>query len=155
MNKEHDGNHYSRDLYLWLSIVLYVPVLTLPLRLTFTDATPAFGVDIEAHWLLLGACLLLAAIVADAVIDVAVQRDSLPSLLLAGGWIFAASLLIPWLISHPSHGWLLGMLFMLHSWQSGWMIVRDQDRWWHWTGCLRDNIAALTVFCWLRYWPAY
>ncbi len=155
MNKEHDGNHYSRDLYLWLSIVLYVPVLTLPMRLMFGHATPVFGVDIEAHWLLLGSCLLLAAIVADAVIDVAVQRGALLSLLLAGGWIFAVSLLIPWLISHPSHGWLLGMLFMVHGWQSGWVIVQDRDRWWHRIGCLRDNVAALTVFCWLHNWPAY
>lgn len=160
MEQQAEQAGYGRETYIWLSIALVAPVLLLPLRLTYGSSIPAFGVNIESHWMLLAGCLLLVVVTADSTLRLVQQYRTVGYVSAwpaysAASWVFFVALAVPYIVGHPALAWYLAGLFLLHAWRSAVGLWREDDAWWLWYAWWRDALCASALFFWLAYWPAY
>lgn len=139
---------YRRQAYVWISVALAMPVLLWPVLLV--TASPEAYMAVTENWLLAAASLLLAAVVADSVLEGAAHARVV---LVGAIWVLLVSALIPFINHDPRAGWLLAVLFALHALRSAVPLWQQREQWWHWYAWLRDGAMALVMFYWLTHWP--
>lgn len=159
MTAEADRSH-GPEVYIWLSIILLLPVLLTPVALMSNTSSPVFGVDFEARWLLIAGCLFLIITAADSTLFLLdrYHRNNTITFwfaLNAGFWVFAASVVVPYTVYHPAEAQMLAILFALHAWRSGSALWRRQSQWWLWYAWWRDICCSIGMLLWLSFWPGY
>lgn len=138
-----------KSTYILVSVMLSVPVFFWPL-LIFIGMTPSFGVDVVAYWLLAAGVVLVAAVVADSVLlGCSTYLLSVSSML----WVLAATYTVALAIRHDESAWLLGLLFLLHSFRSAYLMWQGRSDWWLWPAWCRDMALSVAVFGSLSFWP--
>ncbi|MDQ6955279.1 MAG: hypothetical protein Q9M20_07530 [Mariprofundaceae bacterium] len=145
-------NDYHQQAYLWVSIVLAMPIFLWPGSLLL-GFTPSFGVTIEQNWIVAACSLLMATVVADAALS---YRPHLSHAIGSALWVVVASSSISLVVRKPEMAWLIAMLLAAHSFHALhclWRGTDDDKQWWHWVAWSRDSSTAFIMFFWLSSWP--
>jgi len=129
--------------YSAISVALLLPVLVWPLQ-GLNDGT--LSLAFESDWLITASALLLCAVTTDTILYH--QPDSKWPFF-AAIWILATSMVISLALRTELGTYLLACMFSLHAVRSGLRLWLNGDAWWLTTACIRDTIAALSIFGWI------
>ncbi|ATX82728.1 hypothetical protein Ga0123462_1886 [Mariprofundus ferrinatatus] len=127
--------------YVAISCALLIPVIVWPLQ-GMGDGSLEF----EAVWLVTASVLLVCAVTADSILYH--QPDSLWPYF-ATAWILSTSFFVSLALRAETGIYILASMFSLHAVRSGYRLWHDGNDWWLWPSCIRDAVAALTIFGWI------
>jgi len=131
--------------YIAISATLLLPVLLWPILPAFTDNGLNADQNIHQIWLIMAALLLICAVTADSMINY--RPDTLwPAF--ACSWILLATLGISTALRLPAGGWLLALMFAIHSLRAMYALWRNKQHWHLWPAWGRDTLASVALFIW-------
>ncbi|ATX78832.1 hypothetical protein Ga0123461_0390 [Mariprofundus aestuarium] len=130
--------------YSAISVALLLPVLVWPLQ-GLNDG--AHSLAFETDWLITASALLLCAVTADTILYHQPVDSKWP--LFAAIWILATSMAVSLALRSELGSYLLATMFSLHAIRSGLRLWLNGDAWWLTVACVRDTIAALSIFGWI------
>jgi len=101
-------------------------------------------------WHLSMVILLIASVAMDSMLYSIKNNNQVISATL---WLFAASMLS---IQHQDDAWLLALLFLAHSFRSGFRLTSKNNvkEWWLNIAWSRDIGTAIAMMTWLKFLPA-
>jgi len=134
---------HLRTAYLFISILLFAPVLLWPIPIFIFD-NPMLNDVVIPKWHLSIIILLIASVAMDSVLS---QIKSASQAIYTSLWIALVGFII---IQNPNQHWLLALVFLVHSLHTAYFLFlgQSEQKWWLWSAWLRDISATVIIILW-------
>jgi len=133
------------QLYMTIGAALLTPVLFWPAFYNFSDHGLIPSQNLHQAWLIMAAFLFICAVTADSIIN---YRPNLRWSVFTCIWILFATLGASIALRLPAGGWLLALMFAIHSLRAMIDLWRGRRHWRLWPAWGRDTLAAAAIFIW-------
>ena len=151
MNKPH-----LRSAYILISFIMFMPVLFWPVPLLLYDYPVVTATNIlKPTWFLSISLLLMTVVSIDSILYGIKSRTQAIFAML---WISTLAMISIIALQNNNHSWLLAVLFLTHSFRSGYRLFFIQKKVPVWLLGLawgRDITTSLTIFFWLLIFPNF
>jgi len=143
-----DSNRALRSrLYILISLMLAVPVLSWPLAFGRMHLQVVDWVQPVDLWRFALVCMLLVVVMADTMLAGVSKRVSM---MMAAVWIVGSYMAAFLSLQLPvTMGvYMLACVLVMHAGRSAWRLWSGRRDWWLWPAWTRDTVVSFGVFAW-------